>query len=250
MTTIVSAFISNLNSHRSIEIYINYGKKLCNININKIIFIEEHIYNTYFINEKYPLTTFIFISKEQIYLYKYTENDLININTLYTNNPSKDTIEYMYIQCSKTEWVRIAIEKNPYDSEQFIWLDFGIYHIMNNDRELFIRLINDEDELFSFIINELYNKSYDNVRIASGEFYNIENIYTHIQWFFLGGIFGGHKDKLIQFSDLMKQKCIDIITNDKIIIWEVNIWYLIYLENPELFDRYLANHNPTMLVWY
>ena len=68
--------------------------------------------------------------------------------------------------------------------------------------------------------------------------------------FILGGIFGGHKDKLIQFADLMKQKCIDIITKEKTIMWEVNIWFLIYLENNELFDRYIANHNAIMLVLY
>ena len=34
MATIVSALLTNINAHRNIEIYINYGKKLCNININ------------------------------------------------------------------------------------------------------------------------------------------------------------------------------------------------------------------------
>jgi hypothetical protein len=239
MSTIVSALLTNINSNRNIEKYIEYGKKLCNININKVIFIEEYIFNTYFINEKYPLTTFIFTSKEQLYLYKYTNNDLTNFNKLYSDNPSKDTIEYIYVQCSKTEWVKTAIEINPYDSEQFVWVDFGIYHIMNNDEELFIRVISD-----------LNNKSYENIRIASGMFYNIETIYTHIQWFFLGGIFGGHKDRLIEFANLMKEKCIHIITNEKTIMWEVNIWFLIFLENHNLFNRYISYHNANMLMWY
>ena len=239
MATIVSALLTNVNSNRNIEKYIDYGKKLCNININKVIFIEEHIYNTYFINEKYPLTTFIFTSKEHLYLYKYIGDDLINFNKLCSDNPSKDTIEYMYVQCSKTEWVRMAIEINPYNSDQFVWVDFGIYHIMNNDEDLFIRVISD-----------LNNKSYENIRIASGNFFNIENVYTHIQWLFLGSIFGGHKDKLVEFADLMKQKCIDIITNEKTIMWEINIWGLIYLGKKELFDRYSANHNESILRLY
>ena len=239
MATIVSALLTNVNSNRNIEKYIDCGKKLCNININKVIFIEENIYNTYFINEKYRLTTFIFTSKEHLYLYKYTDYDLTNFNKLCSDNPSKDTIEYMYVQCSKTEWIRVAIEQNPYNSDQFVWVDFGIYHIMNNDEDLFIRVISD-----------LNNKSYENIRIGCGTCYNIETIYTHIQWFFLGGIFGGHKDKLIQFADLMKQKCIDIISKEKTIMWEVNIWFLIYLENNELFDRYIANHDASMIALY
>ena len=239
MTTIVSAFISNVNSNRNIENYIEYGKKLCSININKIIFIEEHIYNTYFKNEIFPLTIFIFISKEQLYFYQYKKEDLTNFNKLQTDNPSKDTLEYMYVICSKTEWIRLAIELNIFNTEQFVWVDFGIYHIMNNDEKLFIHLI-----------TNLNNKSYENIRIASGTCYNLEQFYTKIQWFFLGGILGGHKDKLIEFADLMKKKCIDIMTHEKTIIWEVNIWFLIFLENQELFDRYIANHNPSMLAFY
>jgi hypothetical protein len=238
MATIVSAFLTNINSNRNIEKYIEYGKKLCNININKVIFIEEHIFNTYFINENYPTTTFIFTSKDQLYLYKYNKDDLINFNKLCINT-LKDTIEYMYVQCSKTEWVKTAIEENPYNSEQFVWVDFGIYHIMNNDENLFIQ-----------VISNLNNKSYENIRIPSGRFFNIENVFINIQWFFLGGIFGGHKDKLLEFADLMKEKCIDIITNEKTIIWEINIWSLIYLENQDLFDRYIADHNESMLMLY
>ena len=48
----------------------------------------------------------------------------------------------------------------------------------------------------------------------------------------------------------MKQKCIDIITKEKTIMWEVNIWFLIYLENNKLFDRYIANHNGSMISLY
>ena len=237
MATIVSALLTNINSNRNIEKYIEWGKKLCNININKVIFIEEYIFNTYFINEKYPLTTFIFTSKEELYLYKYTDNDLINFNKLFINK-LKDTIEYMYVQCSKTEWVKTAIEINPYNSEQFIWVDFGIYHMINNE------------ELFNKLIYDLGNKSYKNIRIASGNIFNIKYVYTYIQWLFLGSIFGGHKDKLLEFADLMKKKCIDIITNQKTIIWEINIWSLIYLENKDLFNRYIANHNESILRLY
>jgi len=48
----------------------------------------------------------------------------------------------------------------------------------------------------------------------------------------------------------MKTKCNDIIKNKKTIMWEVNIWYLIYLDNPDLFDRYFANHNSSILIKY
>lgn len=237
MTTIVSGLISIKNTNRSIEKYIEFGKKLCQININKVIFIEEYIFNLYFKDELYPTTTFYITNKENLYLYKY-KDELINFNKLYTDNPTKDTTEYMYIQCNKTEWIREAIEKNPYNSTQFIWIDFGIYHMIK------------DDEVFSTSIIELKNKSYENIRISSGVYNNPISIYTHVHWGFLGSIFGGNSVKMLQLADLTKEKCIETIKNQKLIMWEINIWFLVFLEHKELFDRYFCNHNQSILTDY
>ena len=48
----------------------------------------------------------------------------------------------------------------------------------------------------------------------------------------------------------MKEKCIKIIEEKNTIIWEVNIWYLIYLDNKDLFDCYLCNHDETIINNY
>jgi len=234
--TIVSGFISNCNTYRNVENYINYGKKLMSVPINKIIFIEKEVYDEYLSEYISEYTTFIFIKKEDIYLYEYYEQ-ITNFEPN-TNNPAKDTIDYMFIQCYKTEFIRMAIESNLYDN-QFIWIDFGIYHIIN------------DDQLFNDLIMNLRSE-YDLIRIAGGIYLppTEKTIYTNICWCFLGGIFGGEGSKLVYFADLTKQKCIDTIINKNTITWEVNIWYLIYKEFPELFSIYVANHNPTMLQDY
>lgn len=237
--TIVSGFISNCNTYRNVEKYINYGKKLIDIPINKIIFIEKEIYDEYFTDNLDSYTTFIFIKKEDIYLYKYYDH-ITNFKPN-TTNIAKDTIDYMFIQCYKTEFIRMAIESNLYDDNQFIWIDFGIYHIINDDK-----LFND------LIMNLNLSYEYDLIRIAGGIYLppTEETIYTNVCWCFLGGIFGGKKNTLLHFANLMKQKCIDIITAQNTITWEVNIWYLIYKEFPELFSIYIANHNSTMIQEY
>ena len=35
----------------------------------------------------------------------------------------------MFINCNKTEVIREAIELNYFNTEDFIWLDFGIRHV-------------------------------------------------------------------------------------------------------------------------
>ena len=49
MSTIVSAFISNVNSRkdRTIEKYIEYGKVLLQTKIQKIIFIDELLFDEF-----------------------------------------------------------------------------------------------------------------------------------------------------------------------------------------------------------
>ena len=185
-------------------------------------------------------TNIVKIKKKDIYLYEYI-NSLSQFN-LNTDNPKKDTIEYIITQCNKTEWVKSAIELNTFNTNNFIWVDFGIRYIFNCSDEEFIEKI-----------NELKYKVYKNVRI--GNIWNLQNnyninIYKDIAWYFAGGIFGGNKESLLHFSNKIKEKCIDIILTKNTLMWEVNIWYLIYNENKEIFDNYSCNHNNSIIDNY
>jgi hypothetical protein len=148
----------------------------------------------------------------------------------------------MFTICNKTEWVKEAILLNYFKTENFIWVDFGIRHIFSGTDDAFIEKIND-----------LNSKIYRGVRI--GAIWNVNNrfnidIYKDIAWYFAGGVFGGNANSLVKFSELMKDKCIDIMTNKNTIMWEVNIWYLIYAENQDIFDVYYCNHDNSIIVNY
>ena len=160
---------------------------------------------------------------------------------LHSTCPHKDTMEYMFIQCNKTEWVKKAIEINHFNTDQFVWIDFAINHVIAS-----------EEKLHEYVLN-LQNKSYTNVRIGSiwniNHIYNID-IYKTIAWYFAGGVFGGDKEHLLLFAEKMQKECIKIITENQTIMWEVNIWYIIYKENIYLFDCYNCNHNDTIISHY
>jgi hypothetical protein len=240
--TLVSAFMTNINkrSDYDIEKYIENGNNLINLKIPKIIFLEKEIYDKYFADKSIDLefTKFVMFEKSEIYFYDYISK-ITNFNI--SGNPNKDTLEYMFIQCHKTEWVKKAIELNPFNSEQFIWIDFGIYYIIK------------DLNTFAHAILNITKKSFSKIRIASCWDPNIDrkiDLYKYINWYFAGGIFGGDRGHLISFANLMKNKCLSIIEEKKTIIWEVNIWYLIYNEHPYLFEPYNANHNLTILSNY
>ena len=238
MVTIVSCFIGNTNNNRSVETYLEHGHYLLSANINKIIFIEDILYDRIKLYEN-ETTHIIPVKRTDNYLYGYV--DLLSKFNLNTNNHNKDTRDYMLMICSKTEWIKTAINLNYFNSDNYIWVDFGIRHVFANDPNFITK------------IESIKTRSYDNVRIAS--IWNLNclcnaQIYRDIHWYFAGGVFGGNKNKLLTFASLVKNMCIDTMNTHNTIMWEVNIWYLVYQQNPTLFDAYKCDHNSSIIDNY
>jgi len=241
MTTIVSCFLANSNSRgdRKSDKYIELGKKLLNINTPKIIFIDDTIIESIEYNKQN--TVLIPFNRDDIYLYDH-KNNITNF-AVNTDFPEKDTLDYMLLICNKTEIMKKAVELNPFQTEQFVWIDFGINHIFRCD-----------DIEFERKIMDLTKKKYENVRIGSiidpqttifqGD------IYSQVAWYFAGGVFGGNGNALKEFADMVKEECYETIFEKGTLMWEVNIWYIVYLKFPSFFDPYLCNHNESLITNY
>lgn len=240
MTTLVSGFLSNININHNLEYYYELGIKLLKINIPKIIFVDEIMYDKIKSYEN-EFTKIILYDKSESYLYPYINPECLKNFKNNSTNPSKDTPEYMFVQCNKTEWLKEAIQLNYFNTTQFVWVDLAIRKVISSD-----------ELLHKYILN-LQNKSYSNVRIGSilnvNHIYNL-NLYTDIAWYFAGGVLGGDKEQLLSFAEKMKNGCLKIINEKQTLVWEVNIWYLIYRENKELFDCYTCDHNDSILNNY
>jgi hypothetical protein len=240
-TTIVSCFLANSNvrEDRKLENYIELGKKLLKVNAPKIIFIDDSIINSIEYNKEHTLL--IPFNKKDIYLYDHKNS--INDFYVFSDFPKKDTLEYMLLICNKTEIMKKAIELNAFNTEQFVWVDFGINHIFKCNTEEFEKKI-----------IQLTNQEYYNVRIGSIVNPRIDkfkgDVYRQVAWYFAGGIFGGLAEPLIKFANLVREKCFETIYEKKTLMWEVNIWYMVFKENEELFDPYLCDHNETLVINY
>lgn len=242
--TIVSSFINNLHPERkdkNFETYFQHGIILIKSNVQKIIFVDETMYEKIKDYQNHN-TKIVLIDKTKYYLYPYMNTECLQNFNLNTDNPNKDTIEYMFTMSLKTEWMREAVDINHFNSDHFVWVDFGIRHVFNCD-----------DRTFIDALETLTQNIRDKIRIAS--IWNLEhttnkNVYQEILWYFAGGVFGGSKEKILVFADLMKEKCLQIIHEKQTLMWEVNVWYLIYLENKELFECYYGSHDHTIITNY
>ena len=243
MVTIVSAFVSQVNERFDIneEIYISHGKKLLDVDIPKIIFLEQHLIDKYHFREN-EFTKIISIKKEDLLYY----NEIQNLEQIYwTRRPDKDTLEFIMVQSNKTDWVKKSIQINCFNTDQFIWIDFGIS-----------KLFSDEN-YFKSVIEKLKEKKYSKIRI--GGCHQLagydHNIWTMPLFYFAGGVFGGHKDYLLKFAALTNDKCMWFMKERNTLVWEVNIWYLIYEDllkenKQDFFSHYICDHNPTILENY
>ena len=246
MSTIVSGFVSNINERYSdsLERYYKNGSFLLQSTTPKIIFVDKIMFDLIGNNYNKINTLIIEINKNETYLYDYLP--YLNNFKINTSNNSKDTIEFMFTMCNKTELVKKAIFLNHFKTDNFIWVDFGIKHIFNESFS---------DDEFIIKINNLQYKKYNDNKVRIGKIWNLDyelniDIYKNVVWYFAGGVFGGNIDSLEKFGNLMKSKCIDIIMSKNTIMWEVNMWYLIYIENNNLFDIYSCNHDTTLICNY
>ena len=150
----------------------------------------------------------------------------------------------MMTMCHKTEFVRMAIEMNLFNSTQYIWMDLGIKHMMTcSDEEFMEKVMRLKDVEYKL----------NHIRIPSiwspDNNYQVD-LYKDISWYFAGSIFGGNSTILMLFADLVKETCLKVITEKKILMWEINIWQIIYKMDRWRFLYYFSGHNNSIIDNY
>jgi hypothetical protein len=242
--TIVSGFVSNANNrdmHKT-GMYARNGKLLLKSTTPKIIFLDEEMFSQ--INEQDydpENTRIILYSREQMYYMKYVDK----INYYPTlDNPLKNTKLFLLTMWNKTEYMKEAIQINPFNTEYYVWIDFGIRYVCKErtDQEFIEKLNNIRQPVLN-----------NNIRI--GGIWNTNHNYSHELiiyplWYFAGGVFGGSRNALLVFSEEMRKATDELVTKYKVGTWELNIWYVIYKFIPELFDIYPCSHDETLIDGY
>jgi hypothetical protein len=242
--TIVSGFLSNANSrefHNNGE-YIRNGKLMLKSTTPKIVFLDEEMFSQINEDDYNPENTRIVLyGRDQMYYMKYVDKiEHIPI----TDNPSKNTKLFLLTMWNKTEFVKEAIQLNPFNTEHYLWIDFGIRYICKESTDYeFVEKLNN---LRQPVINH---------RVRLGGIWNINNIYVpdlinYPLWYFSGGVFGGSRSALLFFSEEMRKASDEFVTKCHGSTWEINIWYMIYKVIPELFDIYPSSHDETLIDGY
>ncbi len=157
----------------------------------------------------------------------------------HTDNKEKDTREYMILMNSKIEFIKDAMDQNPFSSSCFAWIDFSIAKIF--DSREYIDLLRDmgtnvPDHPF-LAIPGCWTK--DQCSESS--------ILQSICWRFCGGFFWGDKQSLTYFYELYYRYFPIFIAKHHTLMWEVNFWSWLEMNNLWSPQWYLADHDDSML---
>lgn len=248
MTTLVSAFLSGVNYKYpdALERYCSLGRLLLQSTTPKIVFVDETMAALLKDVENNDNTLLVTIKKGDLYLYDYATQ--LSRFHVHTTDPTKDTAEFMLTVCSKPELVRKAVDLDPFKTDHFVWVDFGLRHVFRCS-----------DEAFVAKLDNLKYKKHPANAVRIGGIWDIayrceqdvyKDVYKDVLWYFAGGVFGGSKETLLHFARAMRAKCIELMTEQNTLMWEVNVWYLLHREQKVEFDIYKCDHNDSIVDNY
>jgi hypothetical protein len=250
--TLVSFYIDikeiepNHHKHHKLDEYVYAGQLLINIPIKKVLFIDSGIVDK-FIKNDYTVIVPITLINFPLYMDYYQRCKNGDIDVL-TPDKGKDTALFHLLQLSKTKFVEDAIKLDPFKTDIFAWIDFGIRKIFKSDEEMITSV--------SSISQQMIHVESDSILMPSCWLLNIndDSEFQRILWYFCGGFFMGFKEELLKFAILVSCEAMYIMEVEKKLTFEVNVWFRIWRSISRYPDRhtgkykikfktYLADHN-------
>ena len=244
----------DLNENRTAEMYDTMFRQfvqLLECDINILLFISP-IFNN--LIDKYNLHRFnklkiLYFDMQHSIFYKIYESFLNNKsekdNTVKLpeyRNMGKDTIKYMLLMNTKTQFMNMGINylndlNNNFDS--YAWIDFRIIYIIN------------DYERFKNYLHKLDNHKFTNKYIHIAGCYEkgqlIDNILNTVNWRFCGGFFLGDKESLINMYNVSVNAFYNFLHTYHTMIWEVNYWALLEYNGYLTFNWYKGDHNNSII---
>tara|TARA_B100000035_G_scaffold136208_1_gene116089 strand:+ start:2806 stop:5253 length:2448 start_codon:yes stop_codon:yes gene_type:complete len=184
----------------------------------------------------------MYASHRNFPLYKECTQKAHLISLPDSRNVEKDTVDYMALMFAKLDFINLALESNPFHTENFAWVDFSMFHMVPNDTE---------KEYVCKYVKQISHIPYVlNSVVIPGCWSKMENtnsLLDQINWRFCGSFFLGNKFALKEFYDLHIRHLPQFLEKFKKVIWEVNFWAYLEYEHGWKPAWYSSDHNRRIL---
>ena len=178
-------------------------------------------------------------------LYAFQVRNTIDINEVTLprdRNMNKDSMNYLLLMNSKTEFIQKAIQIDKWKTEHFAWIDYSLFYIVKNQSSV-----------------SHYMKQWTNMYFLEKSYlmmpgcwtqkpdWNMDRILNYPCWRFCGGFFIGSKDRLLDFHESAQSHFYDFVKENKALTWEVNYWSWLEQTNKINPTVYFADHDDSIL---
>lgn len=239
MTTFVSAFINIYETpfqHRDDDWRFLHFKKLAETGIPLALIVSPE-YKSYIENLNYTNVRIVCtmnLNETWVYkTYKKMEEEFgEQLSLPNTRNVFKDTTEYILLMNAKTEFLKIVIENNPFESSHYAWIDFNIFHIFQGKEDIVTHMLtgltNRTMHPYFLTLPGCWNK----------EYVNDDYLLNDICWRFCGGFFIGSRKRILEFHNYYLDYFEGFLREKRKLVWEVNFW------------AYVEKHHGLCAIWF
>jgi len=161
----------------------------------------------------------------------------------HNRNREKDTNLFLLLINSKIGFVNDAIEKNPWNSTHFAWIDFNITHVFHKKKEEALNYLKVMARR-TWTTDPFLACPGCSSLTANDERVLLDNVV----WRFCGGLFFGDAGSITHFHQLYKTHFIGFVTQHNRLIWEVNFWAWLSCKGWFAPIWYKADHDESMLL--
>lgn len=221
MITYVTAFLHGSDPKRPYDVYKDYFDQLIQTGIRIVLFLDQR--STWTFPENVHVQR---VSPEETWAWKYIPDDA----ELPANRSEFDTLEYIRIQNTKSEFLVLASHIDPFKTEWFAWIDFGLAHVFRDPATTLERLRN------------LTPPDHPCVLMAGIWNVLIPTLDT-VNWRFAGGFLLIHRSRIGEF---FIASCAVIRKHLPKIAWEVNVWALMEIDGFS-FEWFYGPHDDLMI---
>jgi hypothetical protein len=201
-----------------------------------MIFIDpdDHILYEFITQKRQKYADKTFICQEKFYN-TYFYKDLDKIRELqqqyhiYNGDLKHETPLYVVLNNNKFHFMEKAIEKNPFGSSHFIWIDFGINHVAKSPEKIHEWIGKVPDKVKQLCINPYIEKD------------DPKTFFQYIYHHTAGGLFSGSVSYMKEYIQLFKKKVDEVYSEGWYQVDEA-IMTMVQRENPHLFEYFYGDY--------
>ena len=202
---------------RALSSYLELGKHVLTIDLPMVFITDDDEISSFVLKEREHLvdkTVVLSVPFEDTLFYRDLDvlKERMNTFRLTNLNEKKDTPFYNILMYNKFDFMDRAIEMNPFRSEYFIWMDFGINHCAKATDEEYTNISVEWPRVLEMHPHQVHHLRIHTVLkppdMAWKDYFR--TIYHHIA----GGLFAGHKNTMKQYIEMFKEQFRSIVYDE------------------------------------